>query len=186
VAKRSKIQQVKSGFRIVGWMLLTFVVAGFLLKSEMWLLKPEGTHDRILGAAILPLIAVLLYLGAKQWLKWFLAACGFAGLRMLGPLVLGLDDRNPASPKSVSRIVALEYEVAIVCILFLGNQFFSHRPQPVESLGFVALVIALGWAMATESAIPVVAGIVIAALARSAGEFNRRRPSAAKTASQSE
>jgi len=186
VAKRSEIEQVKSGFRIVGWMLLTFVIAGFLVKSEMWLLKPEEAHDRAFGAAILPVISVLLYLGARRWLKWFLAACGLAGMRMLFPLILGIDDRNPANPKSVSRTVGLEYEVAIVCILFIGTRFFSHRPKPIESFGFTALVIALGWALASESVIPVVIGIVIAALTRLAGELSRRKLLVAKSASQPE
>src|SRR4029078_10637782 len=81
-------EQIKSGFRLAGWILLTFVFIVFLLGSTTCFLAQNENPQpilRLLGACGLLVGSIVMFVTVRRWVKWF-----FGALRYFAILCLDL------------------------------------------------------------------------------------------------
>src|SRR5690349_9255012 len=134
--ERSKIDQVKSGFRVAGWIVGSMTVIICLGKGESWLLIPERPAERMLGIGMTGLMVVVLYLTARTWAKWFIGYCIYRVL--WAPFYLG-------RASSINWVQVAEFAAGWAVVIALGYRFLSHKPRPLESVGLTLLIISLTW-----------------------------------------
>src|SRR5439155_12115007 len=71
-------EQVRSGLRLAGWILLALAVVGVTLLSEKTLLDRSAPKlHRTAGACGLILVAILMFVSVERWGKWFVGALGY-------------------------------------------------------------------------------------------------------------
>ncbi len=148
-------EQVRSGFRLAGWVLLTLAVAGLILRSDMALVdRNAAILYRIAGVCGLALAIALLFVSVEHWGKWFVGALGY----WVAKAALTLAFRPSG--------VLVQYAVLFVCAFTLCARFAlkkRHR-SVVEKLGMVFIVIALSFSLALDSPRFLLAGVVALAL----------------------
>lgn len=156
--KRSIGEQVLSGFRISGLLLLSFGVfvglwVGFLHilgKTESVLPHP------VLGAISIATLAVFLFATARYWVRWLFAFLVFAAVRMLPAALLGPYFRHP-----VDRVAAFLWVIYAAIAAAMTMRYFRRKPRQVESFGLVVFVLCIAMAAASGSYRPLIAGAVV-------------------------
>jgi len=158
-------EQVKSGFRITGLLLLAvgfmFIVFGsttlFLGKGNF-----NGPIFRVLGACGLAATSTVMFFTVRHWVKWFIGALGYLALKAAFALLLGF---TPSAPSIVRpRLLILELVLLAGIAIVLCTRYLSHVPRKIETAGLVGLVLAISFATASDSAIPLFVGVTILAL----------------------
>ena len=78
-------EQVKSGFRLAGWLLLTLAFIYALLLCAGFLVG-KGEHNqpvyRVAGACGLVALSVVMFMTVRHWVGWFIGALGYFVLEM--------------------------------------------------------------------------------------------------------
>jgi hypothetical protein len=166
VAERSKIEQVKSGFRIAAWIVGSMAVIILLGKGESWMLAPDRPQERLLGIGVTGVVAAVLYLTARIWAKWFIGYCIYRVL--WAPFYL-------LKEKSINWVQVAEFAAAWAIVIALGYRFISQKPRPLESLGLTILIASLTWAAVSSTVLPAMSGISLLAIVRFTIELERRR-----------
>jgi hypothetical protein len=158
-------EQIKSGFRLAGWILLTFGFIVFLLGSTRFFLAQNENPQpilRLLGACGLLVGSIVMFVTVRRWVKWFFGALGYFAIRVAIALLLGL----PRSPSHGShlRLMLGELLVLVVSAAVLCSRYLSHAPRTIEAAGLVGLVIAISFSAMVDSNLPILSGVVVLAL----------------------
>jgi multisubunit Na+/H+ antiporter MnhG subunit len=152
--ERSIGEQVRSGFRLAGWVLLTLAVAGLILRSEVVLVDRNAvTLYRTAGVCGLALAIVLLFVSVERWGKWFVGALGYWIMKSVLTLVF-----RPSG-------MLLQFAVLFICAFALCARFALRqtRGSALERLGMVFVVIALSFSLTLDSPRSLLIGVVVLA-----------------------
>jgi hypothetical protein len=160
--KRTVGEQIRSGFRLAGWVLLTLAFI-FLVLASTASLVGKGNHTqpihRLLGVCGLLAASVAMFITVRRWAKWFVGVLGYMILKLAVSLLLG---RTPSLPSITRpRVVFLEFLVVLAFALLLCARYLTHTPRTVETVGLVGLVIALSFSVMCDSSLPIFAGVVV-------------------------
>jgi len=158
--KRTIREQINSGFRLAGWILLTFALFVVLLVSTL-LLTAKGENPtvfhRFLGACGLVSIATAMFFKVRYWAKWFVGLLGYLIFKLAISLLMG---RTPSVPSIARpRLVILEYLVTSVAAMWLCLRYASHVPRRMETLGLIGLVVSFAFGIVYDSPMPVLVGL---------------------------
>ncbi|HTS04691.1 MAG TPA: hypothetical protein VMP68_03840 [Candidatus Eisenbacteria bacterium] len=150
--ERTVGEQIKSGFRLAGWILLTLALLFLLLGSTSLVLDRSAHHSLVLratGACGLVAISVLLFVSIHYWAKWFV---GFLGLYAFkSAFVMALH------PKSLYlQFLLLLTPAFVLCARCVLNNI----PKNIEKLGFVLLAVTIGFTLVLDSTIPMLLGVL--------------------------
>ena len=148
-------EQVKSGLRLAGWVLLTLAVAVVVVRSDVALLdRNAGSLYRIAGACGLLFVAVLMFVSVERWGKWFVGALGYWILRTTFPLLF-----HPTT-------MLLQYLLFFILAFGLCARFaLSDGSRPaLEKFGMVIVVIALSFSLTLSSPLVLLIGVFVLAL----------------------
>jgi len=165
--KRTVGEQIKSGFRLAGWILLTLAFVTLVLASTAAVVgKANGNYTqaiyRLLGACGLLATSTVMFITVRRWAKWLVGALGYMILKVAVSLLLG---RTPSVPSITRpRLEFLEFLVVLVLALLVCARYFTHAPRAVETLGLVGMVIALSFSMIYDSSLPIFAGVAVLAM----------------------
>src|SRR5882672_2129582 len=90
--KRSIRDQVISGFRMGGLMVLSFAFFGAMVVSARWIVgSPDGTstiNQRLLGSVSMLFLTGILFVTVRRWTEWLIGILGYCFLRFFGGLLL--------------------------------------------------------------------------------------------------
>src|ERR1700740_1527543 len=90
--ERTVGEQVKSGFRLAGWLLLTLAFIYALLLFAGFLVG-KGDYNqpiyRVAGACGLVALSVVIFMTVRHWVGWFIGALGYFVLKTAFALLLG-------------------------------------------------------------------------------------------------
>jgi hypothetical protein len=152
-------KQIRSGFRLAGWVLLTLALMLLVLGSTASLVG-KGDHtkpiDRVLAGCVLLAISTLLFITVRRWAKWLIGALGYMIIKGAFGLLLGFTPSMPTITRP--RLLFLQYLVVLVFAIVLCARYVTHAPRPPETVGLVGLVIALSFSVMCDSSLPVLAG----------------------------
>jgi hypothetical protein len=158
--KRTIREQINSGFRLAGWILLTFALFVVLLGSAFLLTAQGGNptvFHRFLGICGLVSIATAMFFSVRYWAQWFVGLLGYLIFKTAISILLG---RTPSVPSIVRpRLVILEYLVTSVAAMWLCFRYSSRVPRRIETLGLIGLVISFAFAIVYDSPVPVLIGL---------------------------
>lgn len=176
--KRTIGEQVRSGFRLAGWILFTLAFAFLVLGSTTFVVgKSDFTHPiyRFIGACGLIATSVVMFLTVRHWVKWFFGALVYVAFKAAIALLLGF---SPSVPSIVHpRPLFLELLVLAAVAAALCFRYLSHAASKVEAAGLVGLVIALSFATVCDSNLPFVSGVAVLGLIQvaSASAYRKHR-----------
>jgi len=158
--KRTIGEQIKSGFRLAGWILLTFALFVVLLGSA-FLLTPKGGNPtvfhRFLGACGVVSIATAMFFSVRYWAKWFVGLLGYLIFKLAISLLMS---RTPSVPSIARpRLVILEYLITSVAAMWLCLKYAGHVPRRIETLGLIGLVVSFTFGIVYDSPVPVLVGL---------------------------
>ena len=149
-------EQIKSGFRLAGWTLLTLVLLYLLLGSTSLVLNGSAQHSpvvRAIGACGLFAFSILLFGSTHYWAKWFVGFLGLYALKSAFAMVI--------HPKSLYlQFLLLLTPAFVLCARCVLNNI----PRNTEKLGLVVLVLTLGFTLVLDSALPLLVGVTMFAL----------------------
>ena len=161
--KRPPLEQVKSGFRIAGTLLLglSFFLAlsmsvGFLtLRNNV---ETQGAHP-IVGGLLLLLLSGILLVTTKVWSRWLFAILAYCAAKLFFAIWL----------IALGSSTRLELKGALLLLMFLALsvagtlKFIQRPPSGAERVGLVGLLICLIFALEYQSWEAWVTGLAILA-----------------------
>ena len=162
--KRTVGEQIRSGFRLAGWILLTLAFISLVLASTASVVgNANGNYTqpihRLLGACGLLATSTVMFITVRRWAKWFVGALGYMILKVAVSLLLG---RTPSVPSITRpRLEFLEFLVVLVLAILLCARYLTPTPRTVETVGLVGLVIALSFTVIYDSSLPILAGVAV-------------------------
>lgn len=173
--ERTVVEQVKSGFRLAGWVLVTLAFV-FALFWGATAVAGRGSFTqpihRALGLCVLIAASAVMLVSVRYWTKWFIGAMAYWVLRVALSLVLGFTPSVPAVIRP--RLVFLELLVLLVAALALCFRYLTRKPRPVERVGLVCLVFALTFSVVYDSNVPLLGGVMLLGVAQLAERINQR------------
>lgn len=161
--KRTALEQVKSGFRIAGTMVLAFFFLVALWASVRFLtlrnnIENKGAHPLLGGLSLLLLSGTLLFT-TKSWSRWLFAILAYSAAKLFFG---GSFFAFGAKPR-----VDLETGAVTVLILVLSTlataKFVKRAPLGAERPGLVAFLVCLIFAIEYQSWTPWVVGLALLA-----------------------
>jgi hypothetical protein len=165
--KRTIGEQIRSGFRLAGWILLTFALFVVLLLSALLLSAKGGNPTvfrRFLGACGIVSIATAMFISVRYWAKWFVGLLGYLIFKLAISLLMG---RTPSMPSIARpRLVILEYLVTSVAAMWLCLRYVGHVPRRIETLGLIGLVVSFTFGIVYDSPMPVLVGLSVLGLSQ--------------------
>ena len=152
--------QVRVGsLRWAGWLIVTLAFIFLLLGTlSSTLGKGYYTHlpERIFaGCLLLALIAVLAST-ATQWAKWICAFFFYLDIKSLFVLVLG--KRLSYPPVAAPRDLTAEYLLIFLLATVLTFRYANHKPNKIDAIGLIALVVGVGCGLVLDSGTPMLVG----------------------------
>lgn len=168
--ERTVAEQIKSGLRLAGWVLLTLAFIYLLLGSTGFLIgKGEYTRPihRVLGVGGLIAISTTLFLTVSHWVKWFIGALGYFALKAVFALLLGSSIAQP-------RLWFVEFALLLGVGVLLCARYLSRKAETIEAAALVGLVVALSFTLVCDSVFPFLAGVGFLAVVQ-LGQSRRRR-----------
>jgi hypothetical protein len=168
--ERTVGEQVKSGFRLAGWVLLTLALIYVLLGSTGFLLG-KGDYNqpiyRLLGACGLLAISTVMFATVRHWVKWFFGVLGLLALKTVFSLVLGSSVTRP-------RLWFIEFGLLLGLAAMLCVRYLNRKPAKIEGAGVVSLVIALSFSLVCNSNAPLLLGVAVLTFIQLAHRTKRR------------
>jgi len=158
--ERTVGEQVKSGFRLAGWLLLTLAFIYALLLCAGFLVG-EGEYNqpiyRVAGACGLVALSVVMFMTVRHWVGWFIGALGYFVLKTAFALLLGSSLVRP-------RLWFIEFALLLGFAILLCVRYASRKPQRTEAVGLVGLVLALSFTLVCNSNTPILFGVAVLSL----------------------
>jgi len=163
--KRPLREQIKSGFRLAGWVLLTLVFIFLVLVSTAMVVgKGNYSHSiyRFVGLCGLLAVSTIMLITARRWAKWFVALLGYMILKLAVSALLG---RTPSVPSIMRpRLVFLEFLAVLAFAAILCARYLTHAPRKLETVALVGLVVALSFSTISDSSLPTLAAALVLGL----------------------
>jgi hydrogenase/urease accessory protein HupE len=100
-----------------------------------------------------------MFVTVQRWVKWLVGVLGYLVLKAGISLLLGFTLSVPSIIRP--RLVILEYLVVLVFATGLCARYVNHAPRKVETMGLLGLVMALSFSVVLDSALPVLAGVIV-------------------------
>jgi hypothetical protein len=153
--KRPAIEQVKSGFRIVGAILTSFAAIVLFTVGYIDITKPEKQHVA-LGWVILLTTVVSMLFTVRFWATWFCGIVSYLAVRLTWFVLLGQKER--LSLWIAIGLCASLWFMAILSIQFYRRREFSYFDQ----LSITTAAVCLFWGFArlgTAMLLPTVIGL---------------------------
>jgi hypothetical protein len=152
---RTVREQVKSGFRIAGAIILSFLVFAGLVISAGYLVTPNNgppfSKFHLLGGLSLVALATLLFLTTRIWAQWLIGILGYCFLKLLiGGFIVGLD-----------RKIVTFYLLYLLAAIALTFRHVRRKPTGTERIGLVGFVVGIAFAMKYESYLPLLVGLAL-------------------------
>jgi hypothetical protein len=170
--ERTVAEQVQSGFRLAGWLLLTLAFIYALLLCAGFLVG-KGEYNqpiyRVAGACGLVALSVVMFMTVRRWVGWFIGALGYFVLKTAFALFLGSALVRP-------RLWFIEFALLLGLAILLCVRYASRKPQRIEAVGLVGLVLALSFALVCNSNTPILFGVAVLGLIQLAYGRKRRTP----------
>ncbi len=160
--KRSVREQVISGLRIGGLIVLSFAFFAAMVVSASLITGREATpsiEQRLLGVLALCVLAGILFLTVHRWTEWLIGILGYCLLRLSGALIFGPYMKHP-----VSRLQAASWILYLAVAILLTMRHVRRRPEGAEKFGLVGFVVCVPFAMRLESSKPLLFGLLFLAL----------------------
>jgi hypothetical protein len=161
--KRSIRDQVISGFRIGGLMVLSFAFFGAMVQSARWIV---GTFDetptisqRSLGPVAMLFLTGILFVTVRRWTEWLIGILAYCLLRFSGGLLLG-----PYLKRPVSRFEVAAWMLYLLVAILLTTRHVQRRPKGAEKIGLVSFVLCLPFALILNASKPLFFGLLLLAL----------------------
>lgn len=168
--KRTVAEQIRSGLRLAGWVLITLAFIYLLLGSAGFLIgKGEYTRPihRVLGVGGLMAISTTLFFTVRHWVKWFIGALGYFALKAVISLLLGSSVAQP-------RLWFVEFALLLGIAVLLCVRYLSRKTETIEAVALVALVVALSFTCVSDSVSPFLAGVAFLTVVQLAQGRRRR------------
>ncbi len=165
-------EQVKSGFRLAGSLLLTLAFVYALLLCAGFLVG-KGEYNRpiyrVAGACGLVALSIIMFMTVRHWVGWFIGALGYFVLKTAFALLLGSSLVRP-------WLWFSEFALLLGLAILLCLRYASRMPQKIEAVGLVGLVLALSFALVCNSNTPILFGVAVLSLIQLAYVRKRRTP----------
>jgi hypothetical protein len=162
VKKRSVGEQIKSGFRIGGLVLLSFAVFSGLAIGFDNILGHVGEMRRphaVLGTLLVSILACFLFMTAQYWARWMFAFLVWGCMRLGVSVLFGAYSTiHPIDRKTA--VVWLGYTLTAAALTF---RYVKRNPTSLERLGLVTLTSCVALAGASGGIWPLVAGLAVLA-----------------------
>jgi len=161
--KRTVGEQVRSGLRIAGQILLVFVVFGLLeisLTYAVGLADPRVGIRRVFGAVVALGLMLFMFRTTKHWAPWLFAALAFGLLRLTGGFLFG-----PYFSKPLVRSAVAVWMLYAGAAVALTVRHVRRRPLGFERFGLVSFVVGIAVAAVYGSQEPLWAGLAVLGLA---------------------
>jgi hypothetical protein len=163
--ERTGGEQIKSGFRLGGWVLLTLAFI-FAILGSINLFVGKGDHPqaiyRVLGACGLVTASSVMFVTVRRWVKWLFGYLVYFALKATIAFLLGF---TPSVPSIVRpRLIFLRLLLLLVLAAALCVRYLTHAPRKIEAAGLVVLVIAISFSMVYDSNLPLLAGVALLGL----------------------
>ncbi len=160
VTGKERQRQVKSGFRLAGWVLFTFAFVSLLLGSLASLVgKGYYTQPihRVVAVILLVIQSVLMFRWVNHWLNWFIGFLGYGAVKMALSALLGY---SISVPRLVaSRTVFLGGLLCVASAIAACWPYLNRRPAKTERVALVLLAISFCLWMVLDSVVPAITGI---------------------------
>lgn len=152
---RTVREQVKSGFRIAGILILSILVFSGLVISAGFFTTPNNGHIfsklHLLGALSLLALATLLFLTTRLWAPWLIGVLLYCFLKLLiKGFLVGIDGKTVA--------LYLLYLLAAIALTFRHTR---RKPTGTERIGLVAFVVSVAFAMNYEPYLSLLSGLAL-------------------------
>jgi membrane-associated HD superfamily phosphohydrolase len=174
--ERTVGEQVKSGLRLAGWLLLTLAFIYVLLLCAGFVVG-KGEYNqpiyRVAGACGLVALSVLMFMTVRHWVGWFIGALCYFVVKTAVALLLGSSIVRP-------RLWFIEFALLLGLAILLCVRYVSRKPQRIEAVGLVGLVLALSFALVCDSNNPILIGVAALGLIQFA--YGRKRRTATSKA----
>jgi hypothetical protein len=160
--KRSAREQVISGLRIGGLLVLSFVFFGAMVLSASLITDREATPKvayLLLGTLAQGILASILFLTVHHWTKWLIGILGYGLFRLVGAVIFG-----PYLTHPVSRLQIASWMLYLAVSLLLTKRHIRRRPKGAERLGLTGFVLCVPFALSLESPKPLFLGLLLLAL----------------------
>jgi hypothetical protein len=170
--ERTVGEQVRSGFRIAGLVVLAFAFFVALTWAAMFSLGGSGNltsnSHRILGSFALVALAFVLFFTTRYWAKWVLGIVCYCLVRTL----FGAPFFVLFGKTDVAEELAFIAAYSAVALL-LTWRHFQREPRGMERFGLVAFVICAPVALALQSYMPLLAGLAFLGVGELVGTMVR-------------
>ena len=148
--KPKTMSQVKSGFRLVGLVLIGFVVAAMFFGGVIGLCFPgavdrsswSGQHTAVVTPIFLIVSIPIMFVTMNRWLK---VMAGFLGLGVLNGLIsLGTGHvlANPTMP--ISHLYALSLTLFFAAAAVLAGKIKNRKLSVLDRILVMAFLFSLG------------------------------------------
>jgi len=160
--RRTAGEQVKSGFRIAGLVLLTLVLVGAMLKSAAFVARAESSPQlshQILGSVALIAISVLMFFTVRYWAKWFAVFLVWAVIRFAFRVRLSA---HIVAPWWIPELLLILTAFFILSI----EPVWRRDPFELESIALILVVVSMSFATVLASFVPLFAALITLAAVR--------------------
>ncbi len=161
--KRTVGEQVKSGFRIAGLILLVFLVFISLEASLAYAIgrsDPKMGSHRFLAALVAAGLMVFMFRTTQYWAKWLLSGFAYALFRLTFGLLFA-----PYFTRPVARTEVAVWVLYSGLGVALTARHFRRKPRGFERLGLVSFVVGAAVATVYGSPEPLWGGLSLLGLA---------------------
>jgi hypothetical protein len=170
--KRTIGEQVASGFRIAGSILLVFAFFIALTWATMFSLGRSSNltsnPHRTLGSVAPVGLSAVLFFTTRYWAKWVPGiVCYCLARTFFGATLFVLSGKINVAKELV--FIAIYSAIA----LLLTWRHFERDPKGIEKFGLVAFVICAPVAIALQSYVPLLAGLALLGIGESAQRIMR-------------
>jgi hypothetical protein len=160
--KRSVREQVLSGLRIGGLIVLSFIFFAAMAVSASLITGRETAPNiahRTLGILAFGIVAVTLFFTVHHWTKWLIGILAYCLLRLFVGLIFA-----PYMKHTVSRLSVISWMLYLAIAVLLTMRHVGRRPKGAERFGLVGFVLCVPFSMILESPKPLFLGLSFLAL----------------------
>jgi hypothetical protein len=139
--RRSVAEQVKSGFRIVGKMLIAFAFAATFMAGFELIRAPRYFSQTVLGWVLIIVSLLVMTTTVRFWAAGFFGFIAYGALRSLGGVLV-------ADAYHVSRLYMAIISVSAFTMVILSHRFASRKLH-FTSIDRASIVIAASCVLLT-------------------------------------
>jgi hypothetical protein len=160
--RRSVGTQIKSGFRLAGWLLFTLVCL-FLLLGSIASIAGKGHYtrpvERFVAAFVMVALVGVMVATVKHWAKWFIGFLCYTEIKLVISLFFGATTSYPSIAAPRPRIA--EYLLILSSATVLSLRYVNHKPTKLDAIGLVALAVGICCFLVLDSGAAILAGTAV-------------------------